>query len=76
MDEKEIDQPKIIKRRRIKQTPSLEERLVENVGQFRQQAELLPHGHTRDQIMRRIRQNETASHLSEWLRSSGLRPPE
>ena len=69
-------QPKIIKRRRIKHTRSLEERIVENVGQLRQQAELLPHGHTRDQIMRRIRQNETASHVSEWLRSPELRPPE
>jgi hypothetical protein len=27
-------------------------------------------------LMRRARQAETASHMSEWLKSPGLQPPE
>jgi|EndMetStandDraft_9_1072997.scaffolds.fasta_scaffold122115_4 hypothetical protein len=71
-----MEQRTLIKRRRFKHTQSLEERLVEDTGHLRDQAAMLPPGHTRDELMRRIRQNETASHLCEWLRSPGLRTPE
>jgi hypothetical protein len=37
---------------------------------------LLPHGPVRDAALRRARQAETGSHMSEWLRSPGLRPPD
>ena len=33
-------------------------------------------GFERDQLLRKARQAETASHMSAWLRSPGLRPPE
>ena len=63
------------KRRRFKQAMSLEERLAEDTAQLREQVKLLPHGPTRDVVLRRIRQNETASHISDWLRSPGLKVP-
>ncbi|WP_247768478.1 hypothetical protein [Bradyrhizobium sp. 192] len=64
------------KRRRFKQTVRLEERLAEEARRLREEAELLPHGPVRDEALRRARQAETGSHLSEWLTSPGLRPPE
>ncbi|MCP3444583.1 hypothetical protein [Bradyrhizobium sp. CCGUVB14] len=64
------------KRRRFKQTVSLEERLAEEARRLREEAELLPHGPVRDAALRRARQAETGSHMSEWLRSPGLKPPE
>lgn len=63
------------KRRRFKQTSSLEERLAEEARRLREEAELLPHGPVRDEALRRARQAETGSHMSEWLRSPGLQPP-
>ena len=57
------------KRRRFKQTVSLEERLAEEARRLREEAELLPHGPVRDAALRKARQAETASHMSDWLRS-------
>jgi hypothetical protein len=63
------------KRRRFKQTLSLEDRLTEEARRLRDEAELLPHGPVRDAALRRARQAETGSHMTEWLRSPGLQPP-
>ncbi|MET4071391.1 hypothetical protein ABID58_006203 [Bradyrhizobium sp. S3.2.6] len=63
-------------RRRFAQTTSLEERLAEQARRLREEAELLPHGPVREAAIRRARQAETGSHMSEWLRSPGLKPPE
>ena len=60
-------------RRRAKQT--LEERLAEEVRRLREEAELLPHGPVRDAALRKARQAETGSHMSEWLTSRELQPP-
>ena len=65
-----------MQRRRFKQTQSLEVRLAEEAKRLRREAKLLPHGAKRDEIIRKARQAETASHMSEWLTSPGLRPPE
>lgn len=65
----------MIKRRRVKQTTSLTDRLMENVEVLRQQLAELPPGPERDAVARRIRQCETAAHLEDWLRSPGLQPP-
>jgi len=62
-------------RRRVRQIKSLEERLVDEAKQLLAEAKLLPPGTARDAAIRRARQAETASHLSGWLRSSGLQPP-
>ena len=64
----------IIKRRRFKQTQSLEERLAQDTAQLLEQAKALPSGPDRRHIMRRIRQNETATHMSELLRSPPSQP--
>jgi hypothetical protein len=63
-------------RRRFNQTQSLEERLAEEAKRLRTEAKLLPPGAIRDQMIRKARQAEIGSHMSEWLRSPGLRPPE
>jgi hypothetical protein len=64
------------KRRRFKQTQSLEQRLADEAARLREQAKLLPPGFVREQVLRKARQAETGSHMSEWLRSPGLQPPE
>ena len=50
-------------RHRFKQRQPLEERLAQDTAQLREKAEVLPPGATREQIMRRITQNEAASDL-------------
>jgi hypothetical protein len=64
------------KRRRFKQTQSLEQRLADEAVSLREQAKLLPPGLVREQVLRKARQAETGSYMSEWLRSPGLQPPE
>jgi hypothetical protein len=66
----------VMQRRRFKQTQSLEERLSEEAKRLRAEAKLLPPGERRDEMIRKARQTETASHLNEWLTSPGLRSPE
>jgi hypothetical protein len=65
-----------MQRRRFKHAQSLEERLAEEANRLRAEAKLLPPGAIRDELIRRARQAETGSHMSEWLTSPGLRPPE
>ena len=65
-----------MERRRFNQTQLLEERLAEEAKRLRAEAKLLPPGAIRDEMIRRARQAETGSHMSEWLRSPGLRPPD
>nr|WP_084302888.1 MULTISPECIES: hypothetical protein [unclassified Bradyrhizobium] len=62
-------------RRRFKHTLSLEERLAREAERLREQAKKLPHGLERETLLRKARQAETGSHMSEWLTSPGLQPP-
>ena len=64
-----------MERRRIKHKTSLEERLASQARQLRERAKTLPHGAEREELLRKARQTETASHMSEWLSSPGLQPP-
>ena len=57
------------------QTPLLEQRLAQEAVRLRNEARGTPHGVERERLIRKARQIETASHLSEWLRSPGLQPP-
>ena len=66
----------IIKRRRFKHSISLEQRLAEEAQRWREQAGLLPPGPLRDEALRRARQAETGSHMSEWLQSPELQRPQ
>ena len=63
------------RRRRFKQVEPLEQRLALEAKQLRDEARLLPPGVARERALRKARQAETAVHLSDWLRSPGLRPP-
>lgn len=62
-------------RHRFKQVETLEARLAAEAERLREQANLLPPGAVRDEILRKARQAETGSQMSEWLRSPGLQPP-
>jgi hypothetical protein len=64
-----------MQRRRFKQTSTLEERLAEEAKRLKELANSLPPGVERDGLIRKARQAETASHLGDWLASSGLQPP-
>ena len=64
-----------MQRRRFEQTTSLEERLAERAQRLRLEAKLLPPGIERERAIRKARQAETGSHISEWLNSPGLRAP-
>jgi hypothetical protein len=62
-------------RQRFTQVVSLEVRLADEAAKLRKQARGTPAGVERDRLLRRARQAETGSHMSEWLRSPGLQPP-
>jgi len=64
------------KRRRFTHTSSLAERLLCDTRHLRELAEELPPGPAQNEVHRKIRQNETAAHISEWLQSPGLQAPQ
>jgi hypothetical protein len=63
-------------RRRFTQTDTLEVRLAEEAQRLRKEAQGTPPGIERERLIRKARQAETGAHISEWLRSPGLRPPQ
>jgi len=63
-------------RRRVKQTVSLEERLINEAKSLREAAALLPPGAVREAALRKARRAEITARLSEWLRSPGLKAPQ
>jgi hypothetical protein len=63
-------------RKCVNHTATFEERLAEEAIKFKAAAEKQPLGSmAREQLLRRARQAETASHINDWLRSPGLQPP-
>ncbi|MGM4877820.1 hypothetical protein AB7645_42095 [Bradyrhizobium sp. 956_D2_N1_5] len=66
----------MMKRRRFKQTTTLEERLAQEAQRLREEAKRLPHGPEREFLLRKARQVETGCHINDWLRSPGLQSPE
>ena len=66
----------MLKRRRFKQTKSLEERLAEEAANLREQAKALPPSAERERLLRKARQADTGCYVSEWLRSPGMRAPD
>jgi hypothetical protein len=64
-----------MERRRIKHKASFQERLADQAKRLRDQAETMPLGTERDDLVRRARQTETAAHLDAWLNSPGLSQP-
>lgn len=65
----------MLKRRRFKQTRTLQERLAEEAARLRARACELPPGARRDTLLEKARQDETAIRIEAWLQSPGLRPP-
>jgi hypothetical protein len=64
------------KRGFFKQAETQEVRLAEEARDLRARADLLRPGVEREAIIRKARQAETGSQMSQWLSSPGLRPPE
>jgi hypothetical protein len=64
-----------MQRHRFKQTQSLQERLSEQATRLRAEATLLPPGALRDEVIRKMRQTETALQMSDLLASPGLQSP-
>jgi hypothetical protein len=54
---------------------SLEQKWREQADAFRREAEKLPYGKEREELLRLASQLETASHINEWVSSPGLSPP-
>jgi hypothetical protein len=64
-----------MQRRRIKQTTSLKDRLASFAEELKAKASELRPGPERDDLLKRARQADTASHIDEWANSPGLQPP-
>lgn len=65
----------MLRRRRFKQTQSLQERLSAWAEEVRQKAAELPPGPERDALLKKLRQADAASHIEGWVSSPGLQPP-
>ncbi len=65
---------RIVKRNRSK-PHSFEGRLAEQAVNLKTQADSLPPGPQRDELLRKLRQIDIAAHINEWLQSPGLRSP-
>jgi hypothetical protein len=63
------------KRRHFKQAESFQDRLTAFAEDVRAEAAKLPPSAERDDLLRKARQAETASHLDDWANSPGLQPP-
>jgi hypothetical protein len=55
---------------------TFEENIAAEKAKLEAQVAKLKNGPQRDALVRKIRQLDTALHVSEWLSSPGLRPPE
>jgi hypothetical protein len=63
------------KRRRFKQTTTLAERLTAQAGRLRHRVRNLPPGTEPIELLRKIRQTETALRIDEWLAPAESAPP-
>ena len=61
--------------RGFKQIDPLDKRLMEKAQRLRKEAQGTPPGVEREKLIRKARQVEAASHVSEWLNSPGLKSP-
>ena len=63
------------RRRRFKQVVSLQDRIAQWAASIRKQAKEMQPGQERDELLKKLRQAETAMHMDEWANSPGLQPP-
>jgi hypothetical protein len=59
----------------FKQSSTFEFRLAQQATNLRKQAEGMPHGIRRDELLRKAGQIDVAANLNKWLTSPGLRSP-
>jgi hypothetical protein len=64
----------IVKRNRLTQTVSFDERLKTAAKEARQAAPSLLHGAAREDLLKNARQAEAARHINGWLSPRGSRP--
>ena len=62
-----------MQRRRFKNTLTFPDRLAKEAERFRREAETKPPGQERDELLRKVRQAETAAEID--ISSPGLQPP-
>jgi hypothetical protein len=55
---------------------TFEEKIAAEKAKLEAQVAQLKPGPQKDALLRKIRQLDTAAHISEWLSSPGLQPPE
>lgn len=63
------------RRRRFKQTQSLETRLAEAAKRLREEARKLPPGSEQADLLRKAREDEMVAQMAGWISSPGLQPP-
>jgi hypothetical protein len=63
------------RRRRFKQTVSLQDRIAEWAAGVREQAKQMQPGHERDELLKKLHQAETAMHMDEWANFPVLQSP-
>nr|WP_275197762.1 hypothetical protein [Bradyrhizobium sp. CSA207] len=64
-----------MKRLRFIRKASLKARLDLEAQQLRNEARSCPPGHKRDSLLRKARQNEVTSQITEWLTLPRWQPP-
>jgi len=62
-------------RRHLKQTLSFNDRLAEWAKQVRDEADKLPPGAEREELLKKARQADTTPLIDDWANSPGLQPP-
>lgn len=65
-----------MQRRRFKNILTFPERLDQKIQRLQTEAEKLPPGNERQELLRKARKAETALNIDKWVSSPGLRPPE
>lgn len=64
-----------MRRRRTRHDLSFEERIAEEAKRLRERAQELPMGKEREELLKKAREADVASHINEWLTSPGLQSP-
>ena len=66
----------IIRRPRVHHEASFKDRLLKSAQDAREQAAGLPPGVSRDRLLQKARQSETAANIDTWISSPGSPPPD
>ena len=62
-------------KRRLFGRKSFQDRLSEFASDAREEADKLPPGAERDEMLSKASRADTAAHLDDWANSPGLQPP-